>query len=84
MVYPVIVIFIAVAIVIFLLTYIVPQFNDIFENMVQGGKKAMPALTQAVIGASEALQSYWYLLLGAVILFVMAFVRWHLPKAASG
>ena len=44
MVYPIIVIFIAVGIVVFLLTYIVPQFNEIFENMVEGGAEKMPAL----------------------------------------
>jgi type IV pilus assembly protein PilC len=80
MVYPVIVIFIAIAIVIFLLTYIVPQFTEIFENMVQGGKSQMPALTLAVIGASEFVKSYWYILLGAVVLGAMAFKAWGSTK----
>ena len=42
MVYPIIVIVIAMGIVVFLLTYIVPQFTQIFEQMVTGGKEAMP------------------------------------------
>lgn len=53
MTYPVIVVVIAMGIVVFLLTYIVPKFTDIFENMVAGGKDAMPPLTKAVIGASD-------------------------------
>jgi type IV pilus assembly protein PilC len=55
MVYPIIVITIAIGIVVFLLTYIVPQFADIFENMVAGGKDALPPLTKAVMGASDFL-----------------------------
>lgn len=80
MVYPVIVIFIAVAIVVFLLTYIVPQFNEIFENMVTGGKEAMPALTRAVIGASDFLVSYWYIIVGIVVMIVMGFKAWASTK----
>ncbi len=81
MVYPVIVICIAVGIVVFLLTYIVPQFNDIFENMVTGGKNAMPALTQAVIGASDFLVSRWYIIVTIVILAVMGFKAYSSTKA---
>jgi type IV pilus assembly protein PilC len=80
MVYPVIVIFIAVAIVVFLLTYIVPQFNEIFENMVQGGKEAMPALTKAVIGASDFLVHYWYIIVGFIVFVVMGFKAWSSTK----
>jgi type IV pilus assembly protein PilC len=80
MVYPVIVIFIAVAIVVFLLTYIVPQFNEIFENMVTGGKEAMPALTRAVIGASDYLVHYWYVFVGVIVFAVMGFKAWSSTK----
>jgi type IV pilus assembly protein PilC len=80
MVYPVIVICIAVAIVIFLLTYIVPQFTEIFENMVTGGAKAMPALTQAVIDASDFLIKRWFVLLGIGVVVVMGFKAWASTK----
>lgn len=64
MTYPVIVVVIAMGIVVFLLTYIVPKFTEIFENMVTGGKDAMPALTQAVIGASDFVKGNLLFILG--------------------
>ncbi|RYD34768.1 MAG: type II secretion system F family protein [Verrucomicrobiaceae bacterium] len=65
MTYPVIVVVIAMGIVVFLLTYIVPKFTDIFESMVSGGKDAMPALTKAVIGASDFVKGNLHIILGA-------------------
>jgi type IV pilus assembly protein PilC len=80
MVYPVIVIFIAMGIVVFLLTYIVPKFTEIFENMVQGGASQMPALTRAVIGASDFMKSNWYIVFGAIALMVMGFKAFGTTK----
>lgn len=80
MVYPVIVIFIAVAIVIFLLTYIVPQFVQIFENMVTGGADSMPTLTKAVMAASDFVTNQWYILVGLVVLVIVAFKAWASTK----
>ena len=64
MFYPVIVLFIAVAIMGFLLVFIVPKFEQIFKDMLGG--KPLPALTEYVIDTSRFVQSYWYIL-GAVI-----------------
>jgi type IV pilus assembly protein PilC len=80
MVYPVIVIFIAVAIVIFLLTYIVPQFVQIFDNMVKGGRDAMPTLTKLVMEASEFIQNRWYVLIVFVVVVIVAFRAWAATK----
>jgi len=74
MVYPIIVIFIAMAIVIFLLTYIVPQFVQIFENMVKGGAEAMPALTKMVMKASDFIKYNWYII-GIVIAVIFFAVK---------
>src|SRR4028118_719939 len=49
--YPVIVLFIALVIMLFLLTFIVPKFQAIFNDMLNG--KPLPALTQVVIDASD-------------------------------
>ncbi|CAN5306275.1 type II secretion system F family protein [soil metagenome] len=53
MVYPVIVMVLAVAIVVFLMLVIVPRFEKIFDDMIVGGKEMLPWLTKAVVGASE-------------------------------
>ncbi len=67
MVYPVIVIVIAVAILIFLMAVIVPRFEKIFAEMLSG--KALPQITQVVIGISRWVQEKWLIVLivGAVL-----------------
>lgn len=67
MVYPIIVIVIAVAILVFLMAVIVPRFERIFQEML--GDKPLPAITQVVIGISRWVQSQWLivLIIGAVL-----------------
>lgn len=55
MAYPVIVLLIAVGIMAFLLTFIVPKFEQIFKDML--GNKPLPPLTQFVINASNMLKT---------------------------
>jgi type IV pilus assembly protein PilC len=71
MFYPIIVLVIAVAIMAFLLVYIVPKFEQIFADMLGG--KPLPALTEFVIGTSRFFQNQWYLIFGALIVFVVAY-----------
>jgi len=71
MFYPVIVLIIAVAIMAFLLVYIVPKFEQIFADMLGG--KPLPALTEFVIGTSRFFQNQWYMILGALIVVVVAY-----------
>ena len=54
MVYPVIVMVIAMSIMVFLLTVIVPKFKKIFEDML-GSADKLPGLTKFVINLSEQL-----------------------------
>ena len=56
MVYPVIVMVIALAIMVFLLTVIVPKFEQIFTDML-GSKDKLPGLTKFVINLSGNLSS---------------------------
>ncbi|MBC7955119.1 MAG: type II secretion system inner membrane protein GspF [Cytophagales bacterium] len=61
--YPAIVSLIAVIIVIFLVTYVVPQVASVFTN----SKRALPALTVAMLAISAFIRNYgWLLLLGIV------------------
>ena len=59
MAYPVIVLIIAMVIMVFLLAFIVPKFQQIFNDMLAG--KPLPALTRLVINASNMVQHNWYL-----------------------
>jgi len=79
MFYPVIVLCIAIAILCFLLVFIVPKFEAIFKDMLGG--KQLPALTQFVIGASNALKDHIFLVLGSVaVLFVLFKILSKTPK----
>jgi len=71
MVYPMIVMTMAVAIMGFLLVFIVPKFEAIFHDML--GNKPLPVITQFVIGASNFVKNHGLLLVGAVIAGVAAY-----------
>ena len=61
--YPAIVSLVALCIVIFLVTYVVPQVASVFA----GSKRALPLLTVLMLGVSSLVRSYGWLLLLAVV-----------------
>lgn len=71
MVYPVIVMFLAIAIMAFLLVFIVPKFEAIFHDML--GDKPLPTITLFVIGVSNFVKNHGLLLLGFIVVAVVAY-----------
>jgi len=71
MFYPVIVLFIAVAIMGFLLVFIVPKFEQIFNDMLNG--KPLPGLTVFVINVSNLLKNNILIIIPAVVGLVFAY-----------
>lgn len=69
MMYPAIVLVIAIIIMAFLLVFIVPKFEKIFEDMLGG--KPLPLLTQIVVGTSRAIQENIFWIIIAVVGLVM-------------
>src|SRR5213592_3043590 len=69
MFYPVIVLFIAVVILAFLLTFIVPKFQQIFKDML--GDKPLPPLTQFVIAASDIVKNHILSVIVVIVVFVI-------------
>ena len=69
MVYPVVMLCIGVLALLMLVTFVVPKFAAVFKEM----EKALPLPTQIVIGASNFLKSYWWLLAIIVIAFIILF-----------
>jgi type IV pilus assembly protein PilC len=65
MVYPGIVMTMAVGIMSFLLVFIVPKFETIFHDLL--GDKPLPPVTRFVIGASDFMKNHGLILLGAVV-----------------
>src|SRR5206468_5006727 len=61
--YPAIVSLISIVIVIFLVTYVVPQVTSVFTS----SKRALPALTIAMLGISGFLRDWGWLVLLAIV-----------------
>ncbi|MBX7098215.1 MAG: type II secretion system F family protein [Myxococcaceae bacterium] len=73
MVYPAIVISVAVGVTALLLLKVTPVFAKMFSDF----GSALPAPTQFVVDMSEWLQSYIGYLIGGIILFIIAFTAFY-------
>ena len=80
MVYPIVVVSVAVAIVALLMVVVVPKFQSIFDDMLEG--KALPAPTQLVINISNFAKDNILLSIALLVLFVFGFKL--LGKTAIG
>ncbi|TVT79502.1 type II secretion system F family protein [Pseudomonas sp. H3(2019)] len=69
MTYPLAVVFVAIIVTGILLVKVVPQFQSVFS----GFGAELPAFTLMVIGLSEFMQAWWWLLFGALIVGVLGF-----------
>ena len=70
-IYPAVVITIALAVVLGIMKFIVPKFREVFTTV----KVEMPALTVMLMGISNFIESFWYIIL------VTPFVLWFIIKA---
>lgn len=68
--YPAAVMAVALLVSSILLLYVVPQFEDLFK----GFGADLPAFTQMIVYASRFMQSYWWLVFGAMFGVGFAFV----------
>ncbi|MCX7886400.1 MAG: type II secretion system F family protein [Verrucomicrobiae bacterium] len=72
MVYPVVVMVVAVAILAFLMTYIVPKFQEIFKDLLEG--KELPALTLFVMGVSRMVKDQ-FLMVFSFLVALFIFIK---------
>jgi type IV pilus assembly protein PilC len=72
MVYPSIVLTVAVGVTVVLLMFVTPTFEKMFKDF--GG--AMPAPTQFLIDLSHAMTNYWYLIFGIPVALAVAWKAW--------
>lgn len=63
MVYPLIVLFVILGVVIFMLTTVVPQIEQLFDDLNQ----ELPFVTQIMVGAADFVSGFWWLLIGIAI-----------------
>ena len=67
MIYPIILSIVAVIVIIVMLVYIVPMYSDMFVDM----DAELPAITRAVVGLSNFMTRYWYIILIGIFAIVM-------------
>ena len=72
MLYPVLLFVVCIGIVFMLLTFVVPKIVKQFEN----SKADLPLLTQGLIGISNFVRDWGLILLVAIVLGIVLFVRW--------
>ena len=70
MTYPLVVLTLAFGVLIFMLTYLVPQFSSMFEE--QGA--SLPALTQTILNISNFIKTNYIILIAGVLIFVGTFM----------
>ena len=69
LVYPAVLGFVATGVLVFLLTFFIPRFSQIFREM----HGTLPALTLIIVGLSDAILKYgFYMLAGIVVLYFAA------------
>ena len=75
MTYPIVVLTIAFGVLIFMLTYLVPQFTSMFED--NGAE--LPMLTKIIIATSDFIATKWWILIliivGIIVIFYQLFTR---------
>jgi general secretion pathway protein F len=71
MTYPVFMTIIGAGILLFLITYIVPTIAGLFADM----KQVLPAPTRILIGISDMLKRWWWLIPIAIVIITLSFQR---------
>ena len=73
MIYPAVIFSVAIGAVLVLLIFVIPTFQEMFAS----AGVPLPVPTQVVIGMSQFLQSYWWLLLAGAAGAVVAFQAYY-------
>jgi len=73
LIYPAFVAVVGLSIMFFFVTYMLPKFMTIFEDI----RVPLPMTTQALLRLSHLLAAYWWLLLGVVLAGVIIFKRFQ-------
>ncbi|NCA99414.1 MAG: type II secretion system F family protein [Clostridia bacterium] len=78
MIYPAVLMSVTVLVVIFLLTFVLPTFIQMFES----SGVELPFMTRMLLGLSGFIRTFWYLVLGGLILLIW-WIR-HMTKTDRG
>ena len=76
--YPMVMVFVGTAVVIFLMSFVMPKITSIYTEMHQ----ALPAITQVMIVMSDFMGKRWYIALMVIAVAVMGY--WRFAKSKDG
>lgn len=74
MIYPAIVLFVIIAVVVFMLIMVVPQVAGLYKDL----NKELPLLTKLLVGMADILRQFWWLatvLIGVVVYFSLQYLK---------
>ncbi len=67
MIYPIVLMVVAVAVLIVMVMFVLPKFASMFEEM----DSKLPLLTRALLSFSDFLMKYWYFLIAGIVALVV-------------
>ncbi len=78
MMYPAVVFSLAIVVMLVIVSFVVPVFVGIFEEISSetGESAELPLMTKITVGISDAVTGHWYIVFPALILAFYAFLRW--------
>ena len=79
MMYPAFVFSLSILVMLIVVTFIVPVFVGVFEEIsseTPGESGELPFLTQIVVGVSDFIKGFWFIWLPAVIGGIVGFIKW--------
>ncbi len=76
MTYPLIVLVVILAVIVFMLIVVIPQVDDLYQSM----GEELPGITQAMVNTANFLMNQWYILFGVIGLLVWATVTFLKTK----
>jgi type IV pilus assembly protein PilC len=78
LIYPAVLIVLVFTLIIFLITYVVPNFAELYKSM----SASLPAMTQLLIAVGTTARSYILLIAGALVAAVVLFRFWSRGEGA--
>lgn len=79
MIYPIVVCIVAIGVVIVMLTTVIPSYSEMFQDM----DMELPALTQAVVIASDFMISKWWLVILVIVAVAAGIKAFHSTSAGE-
>ena len=71
--YPIAVVVVAIVLVIIMMMFVLPEFKKVYDGM----NAEMPALTQFMMGVSDFMVAWGWMVIIAMVAAVAGFIQWH-------